>query len=246
MESVGSNSPPRTRTRARSRSDDPNQAESAQHVADRIIRALEHQLRLLHRDGPHFYILGSTGNVYTVALAAVPSCTCPDRSNPCKHILFVLLRVLNLTFDEASVWRRSIRPCELARFLALPTASDVLAGPRARAMFLRMLSGANQQGRELPDVTVLRQEGAVCPVCLDEMTTGQGLRLVTCGTCGNSVHGECFDRWKRSRGRRGVSCVVCRARWRERRDGGSYVNLSVYVSGDEEPVPEGNEGFCVT
>lgn len=236
MESVGSNSPPRTRTRTRSRLDDSNQADSAQQVADRIIRALEHQLHLLHRDGPHFYILGSTGNVYTVTLTATPSCTCPDRSNPCKHILFILLRVLNLTFDEACVWRRSIRPCELVRFLAIPTASDVLAGPRARAMFLRLLSGSTQQ---------LRQEGAVCPVCLDEMTDGQGIRLVTCGTCGNSVHGECFDRWKRSRGRRGVSCVVCRARWRERRQGEMYVNLSVYVNGEEEAVQERDEQFCV-
>lgn len=249
MESVGSNSPPRNRTRTRMRTrsqpDDSNQADSAQQVADRIIRALEHQLRLLHRDGPHFYILGSTGNVYTVTLAATPSCTCPDRSNPCKHILFILLRVLNLTFDEACVWRRSIRPCELARFLAMPSASDVLAGPRARAMFLRLLSGSNQQGRALAEVTVLRQEGEVCPVCLDEMIDGQGVRLVTCGTCGNSVHGECFDRWKRSRGRRGVSCVVCRARWRERRQGEMYVNLSVYVSGDDELVQETDEQFCV-
>lgn len=142
------------------------------------------------------------------------------------------------------MWRRSIRPCELARFLAIPTASDVLAGPRARAMFLRLLFGPNQQGRELTEVTVLRQEGEVCPVCLDEMSNGQAVRLVTCGTCGNSVHGECFNRWKRSRGRRGVSCVVCRARWRERREGEMYVNLSVYVSGDEEAVQDGDGEFC--
>jgi Ring finger domain len=142
------------------------------------------------------------------------------------------------------VWRRSIRPCELARFLAIPTTTDVLAGPRARAMFLRLLSGPNQQGRVLTEVTVLRQEGATCPVCLDEMSNVQGVRLVTCGTCGNSVHRECFNRWKRSRGRRGVSCVVCRARWRETREGDVYVNLSVYVNRDDNAVQDRDEEFC--
>ncbi|KAJ3692076.1 hypothetical protein LUZ60_012426 [Juncus effusus] len=255
MESVGSNSPARIRTRSRSESDSTQsntaQSDSAQQVADRIIRALEHQLRLLHRAGPEFYILGSTGNVYTVTLSAVPSCTCPDRSVPCKHVLFVLLRVLNLTFDDACVWRKSIRPCELARFLDVPTAPGVLAGPRARAMFLRILSGANQQAQG----QIIIQDGEVCPVCLEDMNnintnnhngTRSGLRLVTCGTCGNSLHGECFARWKRSRGRRAANCVVCRARWRERREGEHYVNLSVYVNGEERvTMQEQDGGMCI-
>ena len=44
-----------------------------------------------------FLVLGSTGNVYTVMIKHVLSCDCPDalKGNHCKHILFVLIRVLH-------------------------------------------------------------------------------------------------------------------------------------------------------
>jgi len=61
----------------------------------------------LHED---FSVLGSTGNVYNVNLSQIPtyllcgnrvdcSCTCPDFAKHqvhCKHILFVLVKVLKL------------------------------------------------------------------------------------------------------------------------------------------------------
>jgi len=50
---------------------------------------------LIDRDpqaNPHeqkFYVLGSVGNVYTVTISHIPSCTCPDhaKGNLCKHIV---------------------------------------------------------------------------------------------------------------------------------------------------------------
>jgi hypothetical protein len=49
-----------------------------------------------------FKVLGSTGNVYTVTIEQLPKCDCPDatKGNHCKHLVFVLLKVLNV--DEAS------------------------------------------------------------------------------------------------------------------------------------------------
>ncbi|XP_072980366.1 uncharacterized protein [Typha angustifolia] len=234
-ESVGSNFPPPSLTTTTT-------STSASAVADRIIRALRHPLRLLHRSNADFFVLGATGNVYVVTLSASPSCTCPDRAATCKHVLFVLLRVLGLSLDDACVWRRSLRPCELARLLATPTAAaaHVAAGRRARERFHEVFSRAGhaRTGEERARV----REGDVCPVCLEEMGGGGG-KLVTCGTCGNSVHGECHVRWRRSRGRRGASCVVCRARWRERREHERYVNLAPYVS-DEDDVADGGASLC--
>ncbi|XP_008794171.2 mitogen-activated protein kinase kinase kinase 1 [Phoenix dactylifera] len=224
MESVGSNSP-RSSTRATNVGSRYN---PAQHVADRIIRALRHRLRLLHRNDTSFFILGATGNVYTVTLATTASCTCPDRTVPCKHILFVLLRVLRLSFDDACIWRRTLRPWQLARLLGTPTAPDVLAGSRTRERFHRLFSGNG----EIDRTRAREDDGAVCPICLEGM--GGGGRLVTCGTCGNSLHGECLLGWRRSRGRSAASCVVCRARWRERGEQERYVNLAGYVSEEDE------------
>ena len=46
-----------------------------------------------------YIVLGSTGNVYTVCIGELVSCTCPDaeKGHVCKHQLFVFLRVLRVT-----------------------------------------------------------------------------------------------------------------------------------------------------
>ncbi|XP_040381486.1 mitogen-activated protein kinase kinase kinase 1 [Oryza brachyantha] len=247
-------------------------------VASRIIRALQHQLRLLHRAGAEFFVLGATGNVYTVTLATTPACTCPDPAVPCKHILFVLLRVLGLSLDEACVWRQSLRPCQVARLAATPTcgAADVMAGPRARERFHQLWSAraaaakAEQSRRRREEAGASaassgRRDGAACPVCLEEMSPlaqqqAQGGAtaapapqpvLLTCGTCRNSVHAECFARWKRSRARRAATCVVCRARWRQpskEQEQQQYMNLAEYmndaaIDGDVEMVAD-DGGLC--
>ena len=50
-----------------------------------------------------FEIQGSTGNVYTVKINNELSCNCPDyiiRRNRCKHIYFVLIRILKCENTE--------------------------------------------------------------------------------------------------------------------------------------------------
>ncbi|CAM0910325.1 unnamed protein product [Alopecurus aequalis] len=234
---------------------------SMRRVANRIIRALQHQLRLLHRAGADFFVMGATGNVYTVTLATTPACTCPDPAAPCKHILFVLLRVLGLSLDEACVWRQTLRPCQVARLVGSPTYPEVLAGPRARERFHQLWSAqaaaaaskAEQRRQEASAASSgHRLDGAACPVCLEEMappsaeapegTVAPGqVPLLTCATCRNSVHAECFARWKRSRGRRAATCVVCRARWRKpsrdrEQDQQQYINLSAYMNEQNDVV----------
>ena len=46
-----------------------------------------------------YVIMGHSGNVYNVTIANRPHCTCPDfylRRNRCKHIYFVLMRIMNI------------------------------------------------------------------------------------------------------------------------------------------------------
>lgn len=96
-------SPPEKRSR-RYRNSCPNSIEQ------RIVRSLTQRLFLIKRgefnDGNidsngcscEFHILGSTGNIYDVTLRKVATCLCPDhaKGNLCKHILFVLLKVISL------------------------------------------------------------------------------------------------------------------------------------------------------
>ncbi|CAN6216600.1 unnamed protein product [Urochloa humidicola] len=224
---------------------------STRRVANRIIRALQHQLRLLHRAGAEFFVLGATGNVYTVTLSASPACTCPDPAAPCKHILFVLLRVLGLSLDEACVWRHTLRPCQVARLVGTPTFPGVLAGARAREKFHQLWASrpaAAVAQREAAAAAPARPlDGAACPVCLEDMAPApQQQAVLTCRTCRNAVHAECFARWKRSRARRAATCVVCRSRWRqpnnrrEQEEKEQYMNLAAYMNDDRDGDGDGD------
>lgn len=115
----------------------------AQPVADRIIRALRHRIRLLHRpNAATFHVLGATCNVYTVTLTVTPTCTCPDRKKPCKHILFVLIRALGIPLDDKCIRQRRLRPCLLYRLVSAPTRPDCLASFRLQQRFLQLFATA--------------------------------------------------------------------------------------------------------
>ncbi|KAK4419941.1 hypothetical protein Salat_2407000 [Sesamum alatum] len=232
MESVASSSSPPHHHRPRHRFNPTHP------FSDRVIRAIRHRLRLLHRSDSLFFILGATGNVYTVNISATPSCTCPDRAAPCKHILFVFIRVLGVPLDDSCLWRRTLRPCQLNRLLNLPTSCEALAGAAVREIFHQLFFQARgaASGSRRPDVVA--DGGTTCPVCLECM--GREERVVACNTCKNVIHEECFLAWKRSCRRRSATCVLCRARWRNGGDDQEkYLNLSAYVSEDDMMEVEG-------
>ncbi|XP_061369600.1 uncharacterized protein LOC133312429 [Gastrolobium bilobum] len=210
----------------------------SQPISDRIVRALRHRLRLLHRSSSTFFIFGATGNVYTVSLSSTPSCTCPDRTTPCKHILFVFIRVLGVSLDDVCLRRRTLRPCQLQRLLNMPTLPEAIAGGTLRQRFHQLFFDGRQGGSTRPSIEM--EDGATCPVCLEEMKKEE--KLMACGTCRNPIHEECLVRWKRSRGRRTAICVICRARWRDRMEQDKYLNLSAYVSEVDMAQPSG--GLC--
>ncbi|XP_031102491.1 mitogen-activated protein kinase kinase kinase 1 [Ipomoea triloba] len=230
MESVASSSSPAEPPRRRA-------ITHAQPLADRIVRAVSHPLSLLHRSDTLFFVLGATGNVYTVNIAATPSCTCPDRTAPCKHILFVMIRVLGINLDDSCLLRRTLRPCQVNRMLGMPISTDVLAGAEVREKFHQLFFRERAEAASRAAAVEI-PEGAACPVCLEEI--GREERVAACGTCKNPIHEDCLMAWRRSnRPRRFISCVLCRARWRDVRAAAEqekYLNLSAYnhVSEDHD------------
>ena len=113
-----------------------------------------------------------------------------------------------------------------------------MAGAAVRERFHQLFFQARVGSSSRPDIEI--EDGTMCPVCLDEM--GKGEKVVACGTCKNPIHEECLLTWKRSRGRRSASCVVCRARWSSRTDQERYLNLASYVS-DDDGIAVGDGGL---
>lgn len=148
---------------------------------------------------------GSTGNVYTVTIDKICTCDCPaaiyNRGNPCKHVAYVLARVLHA-------------PEHLQYQLALVTAE--LRDIFAKAPDLATASPEGNGKRK-------EVEGD-CPICCCEFEIGRE-KIVYCrASCGNNVHEGCFDKWAATRGRDAVTCPYCRSPWQ--RDGGPVRKVS--------------------
>ncbi|KAH9320499.1 hypothetical protein KI387_015138, partial [Taxus chinensis] len=94
-----------------------------------------------------FFILGTTSNVYCMRLDLRPSCTCPNflRGNTCKHILFVMLRVIKLPRDDPHVWQKALLESELDQLLHTSSVNEaVLASQSVRSRF-QEITGSNPQ-----------------------------------------------------------------------------------------------------
>ena len=64
-----------------------------------------------------FEVAGSTGNIYSVDITNLPSCSCPDhqkREDVCKHMLFVLMEIIGLAGDDELLYQKAFLTEELA------------------------------------------------------------------------------------------------------------------------------------
>ncbi|KAI4792613.1 hypothetical protein E4T44_12782, partial [Aureobasidium sp. EXF-8845] len=99
-------------------------------------------------------LAGSTGNIYTVKITHIPECTCPDfrinGNSQCKHILYVLLKVL-----------KAPEPLNFQAALLTSELEDIfnLAGP----LPTEAIHTEDKDGKRKPI------EGD-CPICCEELS----------------------------------------------------------------------------
>lgn len=141
-------------------------------------------------------LAGTTGNIYTVTVARQPSCDCPHAraGNQCKHVLYVLARVLRARFDY--VYQLALLGSELREIFE--NAGPVPSG---------------EEGEE--DRNRKPVEGE-CPICYEELEEGEAIVYCRAG-CGQNMHKACMEMWaatKRAQGRMAeVTCPYCREPW---------------------------------
>jgi hypothetical protein len=148
---------------------------------------------------------GSTGNIYSVCIARQPSCDCPHAKagHQCKHVLYVMARVLRAKFDY--VYQLALLNTELQDIFA-NAPPPMEPGPTG--------TGSSQHDKNRKPI-----EGD-CPICFDELAADGGEDIVWCrATCGQNVHKECFEMWAATKrqgkgGRQSeVTCPYCRSIW---------------------------------
>ncbi|KAI0934905.1 hypothetical protein AcV5_006599 [Taiwanofungus camphoratus] len=164
-----------------------------------------------------FSVLGSTGNVYTVVIDNTPSCNCPDaiKGNHCKHILFIFLKVLQVTQDSGHWYQKALLTSELEDIFAhAPLAPNSVAHPRIKDAYARATGKAIAQTSEDDQRQKKRIPGPDddCPICYENMHGASESILTFCEECGNGLHKECFRQWATT-ARYNLTCVFCRAKW---------------------------------
>jgi hypothetical protein len=189
----------------------------------RVSRALSQRIYLIDSTAPpegsgedfHFSIMGNSGIAYDIRIGTkFISCSCPDHSangNLCKHLLFVLIRLLKYTHND--VFKNYYMPLvyEDLKNNHFETQDDTL---KRCAFYLENREKLSKQNKK-------KLEGADCPICLEELkdpasgpVVGKagGEPLLWCkAQCGNFVHQNCFLKWVEKKD--GANCVLCRAQW---------------------------------
>ncbi|KAI1100027.1 hypothetical protein F4804DRAFT_320107 [Jackrogersella minutella] len=143
-------------------------------------------------------LTGSTGNIYVVHIAQQPTCTCPHalNGNQCKHVIYVLSRVLRARLDL--VYQLALLTTELQEIFE--NAPPIETGGQSAAT-------THDKNRK-------PLEGD-CPICFTPFEAAED--TVYCrATCGQNIHKECFEMWaatKRKTARDEVTCPMCRTPW---------------------------------
>ena len=194
--------------------------------SERIGRALSQRLYLIKREDitrdeigaikASFVVLGSTGNVYNVTISRLVSCTCPDhlKGNICKHIIFVMVRVLKQPRHSNLIIQAALLSTELETIFAnVPETNDraVLANSAVLAAFGETADEGSKEAVEEKGKQKPITDEDDCPVCFEALKDSPPSQLDWCREgCGKSIHVQCWKMWK-SQGKN--TCVLCRCEW---------------------------------
>ncbi len=186
-------------------------------VQQRIDRALSQSMYLVTKSDVQdlsctFVVLGSTGNVYDVTINRTPHCSCPDhaKGNLCKHILFVLLKVMAIPSSSPLVYQQAwikteleeMYSCMAQRFQQVSGA--VLAKSVVRNEYAKLQRGPVLQ-------VACRQDQEDCPICFD-ILEGAADNLHCRTQCGANFHAKCISHWLQQQ-RSHPTCPNCRQPW---------------------------------
>lgn len=200
-------------------------------VQERIDRARTQLMYLVSKDEIadmesltcNFVVLGSTGNVYNVAIQCVPHCTCPDhaKGNLCKHILFILLKVMAVPPHSPLVYQAAWIGSELEEMFQgmrqrfRHVSGAVLANKAVRDGYAKLSRGEDLDYKGAQgDIGVARRTDVDdCPICFD--TLGTGTTTTYCrAQCGATFHQGCIRHWLQQH-RTKPTCPMCRGPWGE-------------------------------
>ena len=161
-------------------------------VKDRIVRVLCQRMYLINRyrsegrPSEDFDVYGSGGNVYKVTVGPATKCSCMDwriRRGLCKHLIFVLLKVLSIGMSSPILLNNSLTAEQVEDLFESarpnPVDADAMAPTEVREAWemsvgLRSASGSKDRDQAEPEgKRLLPVEGDCCPICYEVSITSR-------------------------------------------------------------------------
>lgn len=173
-------------------------------------------LPILNENERSYVIMGSTGNVYNVMIKNEPICNCPDfltRHNRCKHIYFVLIRIMNVHDEDKIIYTNNDL---IEMFSNIPNITKNLIVDQNTKNMYNNLKSTNQNNK-----INKKNTDDVCPICLDDLENGEELDYCKY-SCGKQVHKLCFKMWSTHKE---PLCVFCRKNWVQLET--NYINIKI-------------------
>lgn len=208
-------------------------------ISQRLYLVEQRQQEVLHDECCcNFVVLGSTGNVYTVTLQGNPRCNCPDwckREDLCKHLIFVLVKVIGLSTNDPLSYQKVYLPSEVRRLLEMArerrVGGLVLANRQVQQEFAKVKSGGggggggehadddnNNNNNHGPVQRRSLEQDSDCPICFDDMTNLSETTYCR-AQCGFNFHTNCIRIWCQQSAAAAAAagspatCPACRQPW---------------------------------
>jgi hypothetical protein len=168
-----------------------------------------------------YEVMGTTGNVYTVNIVNSPRCTCPDfmsRNKRCKHIYFVLTRIMKVRPDQEDIKKYSDGDLQ-DMFENIPQITENLRIDSTKLEKFKTLKKNHKTG-EVKKRQI--EEEDMCPICLTELYDCDEELTYCRYSCGYSLHKECFMMYN-SKQYSECKCIFCQKLWNI--ENNKYLNI---------------------
>jgi Ring finger domain len=167
------------------------------------------------------------------------------RNDICKHLIFVLVKVIGLSTNDPLSFQKAYLPSEVHHLLQLArerrVGGSVLANRQVQEQFAKVVvqsvSGEQNDNNSNEHIDDEYHHGVVqrrsleqdsdCPICFDEMTDLSETTYCR-AQCGFNFHSKCIRLWCQrtttttttatSTGTSGATCPACRQPWQEEDD----------------------------
>ena len=179
-------------------------------MSSRREKAFNEPIYLLNMKKPdnnsnrQFNVMGTSGNKYKITIGNICVCTCPDfaNGNLCKHIYFILLRVMKITIAVKLKYKDEqlqLMFHNIPHFIADDIAYNKNTQDEYKKNFVSEMKIIEQKFDD------------ICPICLDDIPNNNNNVDYCKYGCGKSVHKLCFNILTKNMGTQ--NCLFCRSKW---------------------------------